>query len=273
MNTKAIGAVIILVVIIGSFAVFFTGSKGRTVIYFTAESSLPNELLSDKSVDGSAVNIINVNQSYDVLFNIISLETKPTSYTYEISSELYNSTEKISISPRESKKIKVTLNPTPSQKWELVSNKSSKSVNILDITENSWIAERKDFQVLVKEDSLPTIVEEDYTLPISSDVAHFGRIFHINISLDELRDNPFEKEYISKDTGFFENTTSTVLVKLSVVGDKLSVLAESNDIIYQSTRKPFIVRVLKDADLEDIQIDEATGKEIVQTISFWYKIK
>lgn len=276
MNTKALGAVIVFVVIVGLFT-FFSRSEGNTLLYFTAESDLPDSILYERSQEAdtpSSVHILGLNKSYDVIFTLASLENRETEYIYEISSELMNKTEKIVLSPGEKKKISVTLNPQEYQKWVLDSNISLKKKNIIDVTKDSWIAERKDFQVLVREDSLPTIVEEDYHLPISSDVAHFGRIYHINISsLDELREKPFIKDYESKDVGVFEKISANDIINLSVVGNKLFLNVESREIKYISEEKPFIVKLFRERKLKDIKIDETTNKEVVQSINFRYKIK
>ena len=275
-NSKKLGFILVFIVVVAAFMLFFPTGTGKTLLYFNAESDLPDTALYEKQpVNGTAapVNIIELNKSYDVYFTIASLENKKTDYTYKVSSPIFNATDNIVLSPGDVKTVRVTLAPSESQKWTLSANTTSTSESIIDLTENSWIAERNQFQVLVKEDSLPTIVEEDYHLPVSSELAHFGRIYHVNFtSLDELRAKPFVKEYATEDSGLSAKKISKDEIKLSIVGDKLNVMVSSNTLEYSSQKKSFVVKVFKNKELAELEVDES-GKEVAETISFWYKIK
>jgi len=276
INNALVG-IVLFVVVIGVFIYLFMGPQGKTLLYFNAESDLPDPMIYEKrgaNATGPPAHIIEVNKSYDIFFTIASLEKNPTTYTCEVKSSLINKKDTITLSPGDARRVHVQLTPQESKKWTLDSNSSSESENVIDVTRNSWLAERKDFKILVREGSLPMIVEENYHLPISSDVAHFGRIYHINISsLDELRTRPFIKEYVTQDEDNFEKTHSTDLIKLSIVNEKLVVLVKSQKLRFTSEVTPFVVKLFSEKGMEDIKIDSTTNIESIQRIDFLYKIK
>ncbi len=125
----------------------------------------------------------------------------------------------------------------------------------------------------MREEGLPTIVEENYHLPISTDVSRFGRILHANISIDELKRKPFEKEYITQDKADFVIVQSINMIDLSVDNDKLHLNSETKKLRYTSDEQLFIVRLIKPIDIEELEISPASYIEAVQEIHFWYRIK
>jgi hypothetical protein len=179
----------------------------------------------------------------------------------------------VTILPEENTTICLTITPRESDKWELNSTTSTNWENVIDLTKDSWLAEKRDFDILVREEGLPTIVEENYHLPISTDVSHFGRILHANISIDELKRKPFEKEYITQDKADFVIVQSINMIDLSVDNDKLHLNSETKKLRYTSDEQVFIVRLIKPIDIEELEISPASYIEEVKEIYFWYRIK
>jgi hypothetical protein len=179
----------------------------------------------------------------------------------------------VTILPEENRTICLTITPRESDKWRLNSTTSINWENVIDLTGNSWLAEERDFDILVREEGLPTIVEENYHLPISTDVSHFGRILHANISIDELKRKPFKKEYVTQNKADFVIDQSIDMITLSVNNDKLHLNAETKKLQYDSDEQLFIVRLIKPIDIEELEISPASYIEDVQEIYFWYRIK
>lgn len=145
---------------------------------------------------------------------------------------------------------------------------------MFDITENSWLAEKRDFDVLVRKEGLPTILEENYHLPISSSLTHFGEIYHMNITLDELREKPFQKEFTSEVENVFDKTVSENKIQLGVEGNKLRVKVSTTTRQYISETNDFTVKLIQYAPAKKkVTVDTETDIESIQQISFLYKIK
>lgn len=248
------------------------GGKGFTKLYFNANTDLPDSTLYLKNVT-KPIHEIEVNDSYWLNFTIASFEKRPITYTYVVESNVLNLTKQVTILPEENRTICLTITPRESDKWELNSTTSTNWEDVIDLTKDSWLAEKRDFDILVRKEGLPTIVEENYHLPISTDVSNFGRILHANISIDELKRKPFEKEYITQDKADFVTAQSIYMINLSVNNDKLYLNAETKKLRYTSDEQLFSVRLIKPIDIEELEIGPASYIEEVQEIHFWYRIK
>lgn len=242
-----------------------------TYLYFNSESDLPDPFLYLKTPQNKTpVNIIDVGKSYKIMFTIASNEKSAMDYTYIVKSMIFNQIEHFTLLPGENKSVYLTIAPTESQKWKFISASSSKSESVLDLTEYSWLAERKEFQVIMKNE-LPTIVEENYNLPISFDVNPLGRVYHVNVSLDELRKKPFTTEYSMESSGNFEKVNGTTdKLSLYVSGDKLHAIVESIRSQYVSEPDVFSVKLIG-SNLGII--NETTGMEQPEEIHFLYQIR
>lgn len=247
--------------------------KGETKLYFNANTDLPDSTLYLKNVT-KPIHEIEVNKTYWINFTIASFEGTPITYTYVVESNVLNLTKQVTLLPEENTTICLTITPGESDKWRLNSTTSTEWENVIDLTKNSWLAEKRDFEILVRKEGLPTIVEENYRLPISTDVSHFGRILHANISIDELRRKPFEKGYVTENKEDFVITRTIRTINLSINEDnKLYLNAESKELRYTSDKQLFSIRLIKSVDVEELEISPESYIEEVQEMHFWYRIK
>lgn len=246
--------------------------KGETKLYFNANTDLPDSTLYLKN-ETTPIHEIEVNKTYCINFTIASLEKRPITYIYVVESNVLNLTKQVTLMPEENTSICLTITPRELDKWRLNSTTSTEWEDVIDLTKNSWLAERRDFDILVRKEGLPTIVEENYHLPISTSVSYFGRILHANISIDELRRKPFDKEYVTEHEENFETTRNIDLINLSINGDKLYLKAKSKKLRYTSDEQLFSIRLIKPIDMEELQISPESYIEEVQEMHFWYRIK
>jgi hypothetical protein len=182
-------------------------------------------------------------------------------------------TEQVTLLPGESRTVTLPVTTRASEKWTLDYTSTGEWENVIDLTKDSWIAERRDFDILVRKEGLPTIVEENYRLPVSTEVSRFGEILHANITIDELRVKPFVKEYVTEYETIFEKTCVINLINLSVNGDKLYLTAKSEELRYRSDKQLFSVKLFKSRDPQETQINRTTFIETGQEIHFWYRIR
>ena len=246
--------------------------KGETKLYFNANTDLPDSTLYLKNVT-TPIHEIEMNKTYFINFTIVSLEKRPITYTYVVESNVLNLTKQVTLLPEENTTICLTITAKESDKWRLNSTTSNEWENVIDLTKNSWLAERRDFEILVRKEGLPTIVEENYRLPISTNISQFGRILHANISIDELRRKPFEKEYVTENKEDFVITRTINTINLSINNDKLYLNAKSKKLRYTSDEQLFSIRLIKSVDRRELQISPESYIEEVQEIHFWYQIK
>ena len=246
------------------------GGEGFTKLYFNADTDLPDSSLYLKNM---TVHELEVDKTYNVKFTIASFEKRPITYTYVVESEVLGLTKQLTLLPGENTTVCLTITPKESNKWKLDSTTTQEWENVIELTGDSWIAEKRDFEILIRKEGLPTIVEENYRLPISTSVSHFGRILHANISIDELRKKPFEKEYITEDERGIEKTRKIDRIKLSIDGDELYLKAKTEELRYTSDEQLFSVRLVKPAGWEELEINPVSFIEEVQEIHFWYRIE
>jgi hypothetical protein len=246
------------------------GGEGFTKLYFNADTDLPDSSLYLKNM---TVHELEVDKTYCVKFTIASFEKRPITYTYVVESEVLGLTKQLTLLPEESTTVCLTIIPKESDKWKLNSTTTQEWENVIELTGDSWIAEKRDFEILIRKEGLPTIVEENYRLPISTDVSTFGRILHANISIDELRKKPFEKEYITEDERGIEKTRKIDRIKLSINGDELYLKAKTEELGYTSDEQLFSIRLVKPAGWEELEINPVSFIEEVQEIHFWYRIE
>jgi hypothetical protein len=272
--TKLAGLALV-VAAIALVAVIFFG-EGYSLLYFNTETDLPDPMLyqlQPENATGPPIHIIDVNKTYDIIFTVASLEKRKTNYAYAIESVFYNETGHLTLSPKTNKTFHLRVTSQDSEKWILNSTSITESEDAIDITKYSWLAERKDFDILVRNEGLPAIVEEMYNLPISNTLSHFGRIYHVNMTLDELRKKPFEKNSEWEIALDYEKVKAFDEVSLAVKDDKLIVRVRSTRVQYISEERPFVVTLTKQGALKDVQLDEETGLERIQRIKFWYKLR
>jgi hypothetical protein len=265
----------VLAVVAAALIIFFTSSRGETLLYFNANSDLPDPLiyLKTPNATGPPTHVLDIGRTYDIIFSAASLESKPADYTLTVKSDLVNKIESFSLEPEDVKTFSLTVSPKEDRKWILNSTEKTERENYIDITKNSWLAERRDFTVIVREGGLPAIVEEKYNLPISSDLESFGRVYHMNVTLDEIKAKPFERDYTETEAKEFNKKVQNTSIVLSVEGGQLHVKSTLESKQYISEPERFVVRLSKKDGLEEKMVDDTTGLENVQEISFIYQIR
>lgn len=276
-NSKTLGlaGLGLLVIVAAIFIVFFISGRGETLLYFNANSDLPDPLIYLKMLNatGLPIHVLDVGKTYNVVFSVASMESKTADYTLTVKSDLVNKTESFSLTPDEVKTFSMAVSPKEDRKWALNSTETTEKESYIDITKNSWLAERRDFTVIVREGGLPAIVEEKYNLPISSDLESFGRVYHMNVTLDELRGKPFERSYTTTETKEFEKKVENTSIMLSVEGSQLHVKSTLKSEQYISEPERFVVRLVKKDSIKKQSVNATTGLENVQEISFLYQIR
>ena len=268
--TKALVAIVV-VCLIGVIGVLgymvFKKPVSYTAIYFNAESDLPDYLTMLKNVTGA--NELEVGKAYNVVFTVESHEKTATEYVYEVRSDILSEKKTITLSPGDSEKVALTIKPAEKDKWTLVSEDKKRFDDKIDITKDSWLAGKKEFMFVLR-DGVPALIEENYHLPISFNVSGIGEVFHTNMSIKELREKPFYKNYTTEKGSTFELEKEVGVVKLYADADKLYF---SNDVTIQkhiSEEKAFAIRLIEGAGYE---VNETTGIQKFPQISFKYRIK
>jgi hypothetical protein len=249
-----------------------SAGKGETKLYFNANTDLPDSTLYLKNKT-KPIHEIEVDKTYCINFTIASVERTPVTYTYIVDSNVLNLTKQVTLLPEENTTIFLTITPGESDKWRLKTTTSTEWEDVIALTKNSWLAEKRNFEILVRKEGLPTIVEENYRLPISTSVSHFGRILHANISIDELRRKSFDKKYVTENKEDFVITRTIDTINLSINNDKLYLNAKYKELRYTSDEQLFSIRLIKPIDIEEFEIGPAGYIEEGQEMHFWYRIK
>ena len=236
----AIGIVITLV-----FVVFMRmeimSEEGFTELYFTKHRELPGEM--------------RINESYNTAFTITNHELETTSYIYEVDSKLESVKENITLLPGESAVITLSITPTD-KGWELSSNITQEYENKIDIFDDTFVEGENEFKLI-----MDNTLHRD--LPISHQIGQFGYILHTNLSIDELKEKPFNKYYKYEDIGTGRAIHKEQKITVFVKNGEIYLSSNQSEQIYLSGRSPFIVKAYK--------YDEDMDKEL--EIHFWYGVK
>ena len=265
---------IILILSFIAFSSFFQSIDGKTSLYFNAKSDLPGILTPifiEETNSTKEVNMLYIGQEYDIMFTIGNNKKTKTDYKLEIDSGIYELEQDLTLEPDEIKKFSLNIKTNESQKWRVNHSLSKEWKNEIDITRNSWLAEKDEFQILVREDGLPILIEENYNLPISTEVGPLGEIYHIELSIDELRKEPFSQTFNFIDSGELEKTETNEIINLYVKDDKLILEATAITTRYISEEDEFAITIYEEG--KDPIIEQKTNTEIPLKISFMYLVK
>jgi len=264
--------VILLIILILAYGAVKALKKGDTKIYFNAETGIPDETLYLRQDNTTTpFNILEIGEEYEILFTIECNEKHKTDYNVIIKSGIYNDNIDVSLKPGDKKIISLKVKPTDELKWKLNNSEETIISNMFDITKESWLADKKEFQVIVEENGLPTIARSDYNLPISTNLSYFGEVYHMDITFDDLTARPFEKEYVTESVMDNKKEVSTDTIKLFVKGSKLYVEGEKTVEQFASEEEIFLIKVQKANNGQEI--DEESGFKETDKLSFWYKIR
>lgn len=233
------------IVITVAFVVFMRieimSEEGFTELYFTEHRELPGEM--------------RINESYNASFMITNHELETTSYIYEVDSKLESVKENITLLPGESAVITLSITPTD-KGWELSSNITQEYENKIDIFDDTFVAGENEFKLIIDNTS-------HSHLPISHYVDQFGYIVHTNLSIDELKEKPFNKYYRYEDIGTSRSIYKEQNITVFVKNDEIYLSSNQSEQIYITQRSPFIVKAYEyDADMDE-ELE----------IHFWYEVE
>ena len=214
---------------------------GFTELYFGEHRELPSEM--------------EINESYNISFTLSNHELETTKYIFEVDSKIEKFKENITLLPGESAVFTLSLTPTD-KGWELFSSIAQGYENKLDILKDSGLARENEFRLIIDN------ISHRY-VPISHQVDRFGYIFHINISVDELKEKPFKKCYRYMDVGINKSIHKEQTITIFVKNNEIYLSSNLSEQIYLSERSPFIIKAYR--------YDEDMDKEL--EIHFWYEVK
>ena len=210
-------------------------------------------------ISSQSLNFADLNRNYNISFTVASNEAKKTKYFYNVTSSLLNETGEFELIPKENITINLTVMPTKSE-WKLNSTKSEHWHDILDITDDSWLAGgggETTFDTIVNAESLRD-------LPLSHNVDLFGQILQTKLSFDELSRKPYTKRYEYSKIENDEKVYTITDISLAAAGNKLVADINKTEIKYISKIQKFEVMLIKNLD---------TPQEEEQSIHFWYQIR
>ena len=234
-------------------------------MFFNSDTDLPDNLLSLKT--NSSVHIINAGTEYDVTITIRAGDT--AKYKVIIDSIIHTTEKEFNLKAGENKKFAIKIKPTSTDKWTINSTEKYEWNDEIDITQDSWLAEKRDFAILMDNNTLPTIVMEDYHLPISNQITNLGNVYHVNLDLNELIYEPFTKSYetIIEQQLFKQITTDEVVLK--VKNEVIYLNSKQTIKSYNSQVQGFSIKLYN----EDIlQADKKGFRKAISDLSFLYQI-
>lgn len=235
-----IGIVITLVFVMFMRAEIMS-EEGFTELYFGEHRKLPGEM--------------EINKSYDISFTLSNHELETTKYIYEVDSKIEKFKENITLLPGESAVFTLSITPTD-KGWELFLNITKAYENKLDILKDTLVARENEFRLIIDNISYKYV-------PISHHVDRFGYVFHSNLSVDELKEKPFNKCYRYEDIGINKSIRKEQTMTIFVKNNEIYLNSNQSEEIYLSKRSPFIVKAYR--------YDEDLGKEL--EIHFWYEVR
>jgi hypothetical protein len=202
LNTLIV--IIILVFLFGLAYVSVANNDIDMKVYINAESDLPDDslLLTNimpentsalRFIDDNMVHKLERDEEYDVVFSIQNGQ-KTQDYKIIVDSKIFNKVFELTLQPEEKKTYSLKVKTQDEHTWVLQDLATNDIYNKIDITENSWLAKRQDLEVRVDKTSVPLVVSGNYNLPISTYMKGIGEIYHMNITFDELLEEPFERE-------------------------------------------------------------------------------
>ena len=211
-------------------------------------------------ISSEPLNFADLNKSYNISFTVISHEAKKIKYLYNITSSILNQTGEFELGPNENITINFTAIPTKAE-WRLNNTQSEHWHDILDITDNSWLAGGGN-----QWSTLNTVVNSENLkdLPVSNNIDWFGGILQTKLSFEELARKPYTKKYEYSTIENAKKTHSITDIMLSVDGDKIIVDVDKISIEYTSMMQKFQVNLIT---------NPGTDEETSQEIHFWYQIR
>jgi len=257
---------LIMIVLIGMSVYLSEMFSQETIMFFNSETDLPDNLLIIKDNE-SIVNKIFTGTEYEIIFTILAGETGK--YQVVVDSAIHQFEKEFELTAGEKKKFTLKVKSTISEKWELNSTKRLEWKDEIDITKDSWLAGKRDYAILMNNNTLPTIVMEDYHLPISNEINRFGQVYHINLDISELKKEPYSKIYQRETANELIKELSIEEVELYIDDDVLMLEAKETVNSYESHEKIFLIKLFSEGDIE---VGTSGFRKPVSELSFNYQI-
>jgi hypothetical protein len=254
-----------------------------TKIFFNMESDLPETSAALKYGtigDKEPLNVIEIGKRYEISFTISSKMRTPASYRYVVDSKIKKEEKKFTLNPGDNMTFTLTITPTELDKWSYERTDSVYSSVLYDIPNDSWLGERIDYEIIASENS------KAYTYaPISVDIGEFRRALNMNLTLHDLRTNPFRKQYTVSTTKTEERDIEIHSLITSIKNNRLSIDANTTTVVYKTKPEMFTIRLYEDSPMIEGRFNAkpGTANSTVQdslnqehspaTLGFWYQIR
>jgi len=203
-----------------------------SAVYFQEHKKLP-----DRLIEG---------EEYSVKVGISNNELKSVDYYFEVESEIDDFTQIMTLEPGKSKVIDITISADEGEYGTIFKI----------VEENTYLFDRGVIG-RISENIFIRDIEEDY-LPVSFNLGPLGEIYHVNLEEDDM---PFHRTY---DYSIYEKHGHdyTEEITFNSIDGRFMADTIKTDIFTINMKKPFIVKVYKEKDAQEDELE----------VHFWYEI-
>ena len=209
MDNEDLSRSIIIACVIGGILVLGINASLR---YKIAKDEQFSELYV--RTEESIPHAIRINNSHNISYYISNQKDYEAVYVYEIDSYISNSSQTIRVAPGDQVRFDLTLTAKDRQ-WDINLSLDSLSIHNLDVTRQAFISEQGLVSFVIDNKSLGQYKPFTFNLP------HFGGIYHTNLSIEELRKQPFEIDVTNNITDGKMKLTSKQHVSFKSVNGSL----------------------------------------------------
>ncbi|HHQ45467.1 MAG TPA: hypothetical protein ENN13_04960 [Candidatus Altiarchaeales archaeon] len=245
------GLVILSVVGLGVAYVFFAG--GETEFHFNVFSDLPENMEGLRVVEdhpGYAgiqkdLSIVELDTPYTLILEVSAMKERGRhDYLVVIDSEDFGQAYEFSLNEGEVKRIEHAFTPTEDDKWSLDSIQKDEQAERYGISEDSFLGERITPGIIPQGEYRPFY---DYS-PIQFSVMGFGKILNMNMTLEELRRNPYVDENSVFKEDKLRKTNTTKTERMYVEDAELVLERTEHSTIHVSREKEVRIYLVKDGE-------------------------
>jgi hypothetical protein len=283
-HSKSLVIIFVILCILGFSATIIVRGMSKpssTDIFFNMESDLPDPtaILKNGRVGDDGINILSTGKPYEISFTVVSKNDNPTEYTYVIDSKILNKTDSFTLGPNGNKTFKYVIEPIDSNKWTYDRTDNTFSNNVYDLSQDSWLGERIQYEVISGETT------KAYTYaPISINMGGYGHVLNLNVTLDELKAKPYSGAYTISTIGIYDKSVTDYITNLSVKNNKVYLETGTITRVYNSRPELFRITLYNqgkgttDEYIAKTEIFNSTSSQtsynyMPVSISFWYQIK